>query len=120
MSKAYDRVEWFFAEWFFLKNMMSKMGFPDSWTNLVTRCVFSVSYSVMINSCPSVSFYPTRGLQQGNPLSPYLFLICTKSLSVMIRNAEFQCGIHGMKVCKQTPLVSHLFFANGIVLFTKA
>lgn len=115
MSNAYDRVEWSF-----LRAMCAKLGFHENWIELIMRCVSTVSYSLLVNGSPTKSFTPSRGLRQGDPLSPYLFLLCAEGFSSLIRQAESRGELSGIKIARQAPPVSHLLFADDSILFFKA
>jgi hypothetical protein len=115
MHKAYDRVEWDF-----LRRMMIRLGFHIQWVDLVMACVSSVSYSVRFNSQMTEGFIPTRGIRQGDPLSPYLFLLCAEGLSSGLLHAEEIGGIEGVKVCRNAPSVSHLLFVDDSLILLKA
>jgi hypothetical protein len=79
MSKAYNRVEWGFLE-----AIMRRLRFVELWIELIMKCVSLVSYSMLVNGIPQDSFRPTRGIRQGDPLSPYLFLLCAEGLRSLL------------------------------------
>jgi hypothetical protein len=115
MAKAYDRVEWDF-----LKATLDSMGFPPNITNIVMKCVTTVTFSILINGVPSQIFSPQRGLRQGDPLSPYLFILCADVLSNLITVAQKQNRIKGIKIAHGAPEITHLLFADDSLMFCRA
>lgn len=115
MAKAYDRVEWRYLEC-----IMRTMGFPEAWITLIMKCVTSVAFSVRVNGVFSDEFKPTRGIRQGDPISPYLFLICSEGLSCMLKNIGPQYVSRGVRVSRHAPWISHLLFADDCLIFTQA
>ena len=114
-SKAYDRVEWSFP-----KQIMFKLGFDSSWTDLILSCVTSVTYSFLVNGSTTGYISPSRGLRQGDPISPYLFLICAEGLTSLIPCYEHLGLIHGVSICREAPSITHLLFADDNFIFLKA
>ena len=99
---------------------MKKLGFHDSWICLITRCITYVSYSVLINGVAFGNIIPSRDLRQGDPLSPYLFLLCADGFSSLIIKAVRNQMLSGLSIYRGCPKITHLFFVDDSLLFCKA
>lgn len=115
MSKAYDRIEWTFLE-----VVLWRLGFHDRWISWIMVCVTSVSYSFLINGAPQGKVKPARGIRQGDPLSPYLFILCTEVLSGLCSKAQASGDLPGIKVARNCPPINHLLFADDTMFFTRS
>ncbi|KAL0448757.1 UNVERIFIED_CONTAM: putative mitochondrial protein [Sesamum latifolium] len=115
VSKAYDRVEWRFLE-----SVLIRLGFHTQFVNLIMVFVTSISFSFLLNGEHFGFLRPERGLRQGDPLSPYLFLLSAEAFSGMIRKAERAGLIQGIAISRTAPLVSHLLFADDTLIFFQA
>ncbi|PNX99941.1 cysteine-rich receptor-like protein kinase, partial [Trifolium pratense] len=81
-ERAYDSVSWGF-----LDRMMTLMGFSAEWMSWMRACIFESSMSILVNGSPTDDFKVGRGLRQGDPLSPFLFLIVAEGLAGMMNKA---------------------------------
>lgn len=107
MSKAYDRVEWSYLE-----AVMRKIGFPDRWVAMIMHTVTTVTYGIQFQGEESCKIVPTRGLRQGDPLSPYLFLLCSEGLTCLLKDAEVRGSLHGIKISRSALEITHLLYAD--------
>ena len=78
---------------------MLKIGLPEQWVNLAMETVRTASYSTLINGEAKVFITPSQGIKQGDPLSPYLFLLCAGGLSSLIRRAMENQQLRGILSC---------------------
>jgi hypothetical protein len=90
------------------------------WVNWIRICITSPSFSILINGNPFGLFCPKRSLRQGDPLSPFLFILGTEVISRLLIRLESQDLLKGIKIAKNHSLISHLLFADDLILFAKA
>lgn len=103
--------------WKFLFDTLNYFNLNPSWTNLIMSCVTKVKSAILWNGETLEEFSPRRGLRQGDPLSPYLFVLCMERQSALIRNKVEEGSWKGVRVARDTSPLSHLFFADDLILF---
>ena len=96
------------------------MGFDREWIRWIMACVSSVSFSVLLNGSSHGFIKPERGIRQGDPLSPFLFILCAEALVSCMNVSEEEGRLHGIKLSKSCPSVHHLLFADDSLLLCKA
>jgi len=111
--KAFDSVQWPF-----LRHLLLLLGFPSRFVHLVMQCVETASYSVAVNGSIFGFFHGMNGVRQGDPLSPYLFIVCMEYLSRMLHMASLSPGFHFHPKCA-TLGICHLSFADDVILLSR-
>ena len=102
--------------------ILEKMRFPSKWRKWISFCVSIVRFSVLINGEPAGFFSSSRGLRQGDPLSPLLFILVMEALSKLVLKAVeegFLDGVHISNSRSEGVLISHLLFADDTLFFCK-
>ncbi|KAL0322482.1 UNVERIFIED_CONTAM: putative mitochondrial protein [Sesamum angustifolium] len=115
LTKAYDRVEWPL-----LIQILKCIGLCDQFVNWVSQCISSPSFSLLINGASFDFFRPSRGIRQGDPLSPYMFITYAEILSRLLSYEESIGNLKGIKVSRSAPSISHLFYADDLTIFCRA
>jgi hypothetical protein len=115
ISKAYYRVDWRY-----LLNILRKMGFCEKWVKWIHMWVESIQYFILVNGEGVGPVVPGRGIWQGDPLSPHLFILCVEGLTTLIKKYEGRGNVHGVKVCRGAHSLSQLLFADDCFLFFRA
>lgn len=111
LKKTFDSINWAF-----IMLILQVLGFPPSFVNLIYQCISTTRFSVAVNGEFCGYFKRARGLRQGDPLSPYLFVLAMEVFSQMI-NKEFVSGAIGYHPAATNPNVTHLAFADDIMIF---
>jgi hypothetical protein len=115
MEKAFDSMEWNF-----LFVILKKLGFHSIWINWICIRITSPSFSILINGNPFGLFTPACGLRQGDPLSPFLFILGIEVFSRLLQR-QFSLGsLKGIKMLKTCSPITHLLFVDDLLIFAKA
>jgi len=115
LAKVYDHLEWPF-----IHKVLRASHFPQMLIDLIMSCIPSTSISILFNGGKLNPFKPLRGLCQGNPLSPFLFILCMEYLGFLINKSCMEKKWLPMKASKDNVEISHLFFVDDLMLFAKA
>ena len=109
-EKAFDSLNWAF-----LNEVMMQMNFGQKWGNWISGCLKTASVSVLINGSPTPEFAMGKGVRQGDPLAPLLFIIAAEALNVMMHEACCKGVFHGIKLPNSGPAISHLQYADHVL-----
>nr|GEX48664.1 RNA-directed DNA polymerase, eukaryota, reverse transcriptase zinc-binding domain protein [Tanacetum cinerariifolium] len=108
-EKAYDSVRWDY-----LDDILKKFGFGEKWCTWIRNCLISSKGSILVNGSPTMEFQFHKGLKQGDPLSPFLFILVMESLHISV-NRVVEAGLFRGVQVGNTIHISHLFFADDAI-----
>ena len=115
LEKTYDHLEWSFV-----KMVLEHFGFPQEMINLIMSCISTTTTALLFNGSKLEAFQPSRGIRQGDPISPYLFLLCMEFFGAQITNMCEGKRWDRMKASRNGPSFSHVLFVDDLMLFAKA
>ncbi|XP_059290999.1 uncharacterized protein LOC132044521 [Lycium ferocissimum] len=115
MAKAYDRLSWRF-----LVQVLRKMGFAEEYVDIVWRLIANNWYSILINGQSFGFFHSTRGVRQGDPLSPALFILTAEVLSMALNSLFEKDSFRGYGMPKWSTKLNHLSYADDTIIFASA
>nr|XP_009786618.1 PREDICTED: uncharacterized protein LOC104234707 [Nicotiana sylvestris] len=115
MTKAYDRISWLF-----LTKVLRKMGFTERLIGIVFGLVSNNWYSILINGQPHGFFKSSRGIKQGDPVSPTLFIFAAETLSRGLNALHTNLYFCGFGMPKWSPKINHLAYADDMIIFSSS
>lgn len=114
------RKGFYTISWSFILELLKAYNPPSEWISLINSCLSGMDYTPIFNGTKIDSFKPKRGIRQGDPLYPYLFILAMEYLSILISNSINQGNQKTFKIKNQDCKISHLLFADDVLLFAKA
>lgn len=114
LAKAYDKLEWSF-----IHKVLQAFHFPQNLIKVIMNYITSMSISILLNGSAMEPFNPLRGIKQGNPLSPYIFILCMEFLGHLIEKKCSEGSWCPLKASRGNVGISHLFFIDDLILFAK-
>lgn len=103
-----------------MEQVLTRLGFHSKWVMWIMECITTVSYSYLINDHVYGLVKPSRGIRQGDSLSPYIFILCGEVLSCLCNNATQDETLQRIKIARGCPRVNHLLFADDTMFFCAA
>ncbi|GJZ90403.1 RNA-directed DNA polymerase, eukaryota, reverse transcriptase zinc-binding domain protein [Tanacetum coccineum] len=113
-EKAFDSVSWRYLDY-----VLDKLGFGIKWRNWIKAELASARTSILINGSPTSEFSLKRGLRQGDPLAPFLFIIVMEGLHMAFNDGLSANMFHGVKVGSPGIHLSHLFYAEYVIILSE-
>jgi hypothetical protein len=111
LSKDFDKLRWKY-----MKELLSAFGFNKDWVSWIMKLISLTFFSILVNGVPSQPFSPSRGIRQGNPLSPYLFVIMVEGLGCYIKASIQNGSLQGLPLHGLQPATSHNQFVDDTLL----
>lgn len=115
LEKAYDKLEWGF-----IHDTLLKVNLHKDLVKLLMSFISTTSTLVLFNGGNLEPFYPSRGMQQGGPLSPYIFILCMEALGKMVEEKSREKVWKPIKTSRNGIAFSHLLFVDDLMFFAKA
>jgi hypothetical protein len=115
LSKAFDK-----ASWQYLKSILNSFGFDQDWVNWIMNLTSSDFFSILVNGVPSQPFSASRGIRQGDPLSPFLFVLMAEGLGRYIKSVVLEGNLKGLPLHNIRPSPSHSQFVDDTLLMNSA
>jgi hypothetical protein len=111
LAKAYEKISWHY-----IIRTLEAFNFTQHWISWIVIPVSTTSYSLLVNVAPAKPFWPTRGIKQGDPLSPFLFILMMEGLNRSIKSATTTGEINGIKPFENFPTSTHQQFVDDTLL----